>query len=166
MARVKPLAAGEVHPAYKALNRLGVDAANIGNHEFNYGLPFLRQAIAGANFPYVNANVHVVQPGVAPADEKHAFTPYVILEREFIDESGARQRLKIGVIGFVPPQIMQWDKQNLDGKVSVRDILEIANKFVPRMRAEGAQRCRASPPSFSATRMASSRAASLPATPR
>ncbi|MBL0147323.1 MAG: bifunctional 2',3'-cyclic-nucleotide 2'-phosphodiesterase/3'-nucleotidase [Ideonella sp.] len=139
VARVKPLSANEVHPAYKVLNRLGVDAANIGNHEFNYGLPFLRQAIAGANFPYVNANVHLVEPGVAAADEKHAFAPYVILDREFTDEAGQKHRLKVGVIGFVPPQIMQWDKLNLDGKVSVRDILETANKFVPRMRGEGAQ---------------------------
>lgn len=51
VARVHPLKTGDVHPAYKVLNLLQVDAANIGNHEFNYGLPFLRQAIAGANFP-------------------------------------------------------------------------------------------------------------------
>ena len=139
VARVKPLAAGQLHPAYKVLNQLGVDAANIGNHEFNYGLPFLRQAIAGASFPYVNANVHLVQAGVAEADEKHAFTPYVILDREFTDEAGGKQRLKVGVIGFVPPQIMQWDKLNLEGKVSVRDIQETARKFIPRMKAEGAQ---------------------------
>jgi 2',3'-cyclic-nucleotide 2'-phosphodiesterase/3'-nucleotidase len=139
VARVKPLAAGQVHPAYKVLNLLGVDAANIGNHEFNYGLPFLRQAVAGANFPYVNSNVYLDEPGVAPADAKHAFTPYVILDRELVDEAGAKHRLKIGVIGFVPPQIMQWDKQNLEGKVSVRDILESAKKYVPKMKAEGAQ---------------------------
>ena len=63
------------------LNALGVDAANIGNHEFNYGLPFLRQAIAGANFPYVSANVTVDDGDGNPANDKPAFTPYVILER-------------------------------------------------------------------------------------
>ncbi len=51
VARVKPLKAGDIHPAYKILNLLDVDAGNLGNHEFNYGLPFLRQAIAGATFP-------------------------------------------------------------------------------------------------------------------
>lgn len=133
MARVKPLAAGEVHPAYKVLNLLNVDAANIGNHEFNYGLPFLRQALAGAKFPYVNANVML-----AAQPNRHAFTPYVLLERRFTDDAGRTQTLKIGVIGFVPPQIMQWDKHNLEGQVIARDIIETAQRHVPEMRAKGA----------------------------
>ena len=138
VARVKPLAAGQVHPAYKVLNALGVDAANIGNHEFNYGLPFLRQAIAGAAFPYVNANVHLDDGDGNPDNDVHAFTPYVILDRSFTDESGARQALKVGVIGFVPPQILQWDKQSLEGRVTVRDIQQTARRLVPEMRARGA----------------------------
>ena len=142
VARIQPLQPGQVHPAYKVLNALGVDAANIGNHEFNYGLPFLRQAIAGAAFPYVSANVMLVgakDSAGKPDNEAHAFTPYAILDRSFVDEAGARHALKIGVIGFVPPQILVWDKQNLEGKLTVRDIQETARRLVPQMRAEGAQ---------------------------
>lgn len=133
VARVRPLAPGATHPAYKVLNELGVDAANIGNHEFNYGLPFLRRALAGAKFPYVNANVME-----AGAPDRHAFMPYVLLERTFRDTAGAEQRLKIGVIGFVPPQIMLWDKHHLEGKVVARDIVQTARRYVPEMRARGA----------------------------
>jgi 2',3'-cyclic-nucleotide 2'-phosphodiesterase/3'-nucleotidase len=133
VARVKPLAPGEVHPAYKVLNRLGVDAANIGNHEFNYGLPFLRQAIAGAAFPYVSANV--VE---ADGSGKPAFTPYVLLERRLRDESGRERALKIGVIGFVPPKIMEWDRQHLAGRIATLDILDTARRYVPQLRAQGA----------------------------
>lgn len=132
VARVNPLAADDVHPAYKVLNLLKVDAANIGNHEFNYGLPFLRRAIAGAQFPYVSANV------VEAGSGKPAFTPYVILQRSVSDEAGRTHQLKIGVIGFVPPQIMQWDRQNLEGKVRALDIVETARRYVPEMRAAGA----------------------------
>ena len=138
VAKVKPLAAGAVHPAYKVMNALGYDAANIGNHEFNYGLPFLRQAIAGAAFPYVNANVHIDDGDGKPDNDLHAFTPYVILERSFSDEAGVKHALKIGVIGFVPPQIMMWDKQHLEGKLTVRDIQATARRLVPEMRAKGA----------------------------
>jgi 2',3'-cyclic-nucleotide 2'-phosphodiesterase/3'-nucleotidase len=138
VARIKPLAAGAVHPAYKVLNAIGVDAANIGNHEFNYGLPFLRQSLAGAAFPYVSANVHVDDGDGNPANDVHAFTPYVILQRTFTDEAGAKHALKIGVIGFVPPQILMWDKQSLEGKLTVRDIQETARRLVPEMRAKGA----------------------------
>lgn len=138
VARIKPLAAGAVHPAYKVLNALGVDAANIGNHEFNYGLPFLRQAIAGAAFPYVSANVTLDDGDGNIANDKPAFTPYVILERRFADETGAPQTLKIGVIGFVPPQILVWDRANLVGRLTVQDMLETARRYVPEMRAKGA----------------------------
>ncbi len=135
VARVKPLAAGQVHPAYKVMNALGYDAANVGNHEFNYGLPFLRGALPGAKFPLVNANV-VLDEG--PNKGQNAFKPYVILERSFTDEAGQAQKLKIGVIGFVPPQIMQWDRIHLQGRVKPLDIPQTARTLVPKMRAEGA----------------------------
>ncbi len=135
VARIKPLQPGQVHPAYTVMNALRYDAANVGNHEFNYGLPFLRGALPGAAFPYVNANVLFDE---GPDKGKSAFTPYVILERRFMDETGAEQRLKVGVIGFVPPQIMQWDRLSLTGRVTVRDIPQTARELVPKMRAEGA----------------------------
>jgi 2',3'-cyclic-nucleotide 2'-phosphodiesterase/3'-nucleotidase len=62
----------------------------------------------------------------------------VILDRDFIDEGGISRRLRVGVIGFVPPQIMQWDKANLDGRVFVIDTVEAARRYVPQMRAAGA----------------------------
>jgi len=145
IAKVKPLQAGQVHPAYKVMNALGYDAANVGNHEFNYGLPFLQRALAGAKFPYVNANI-VFDTGLgrpmldaqAAANAKNVFTPYVILERQVTDEAGGKHTLKVGVIGFVPPQVMQWDRGNLLGKVAALDIPQTAQRLVPRMRAEGA----------------------------
>ena len=139
VAKVAPLRDGQVHPAYKVMNALGYDAANLGNHDFNYGLPFLRRALAGANFPYVNANVYVDDADKAGPNARHAFTPYVLLERTLLDAEGGKHPIKVGVIGFVPPQIMQWDKSNLEGRVVVRDMAETARRYVPEMRAKGAQ---------------------------
>ncbi|MBO2006592.1 hypothetical protein J4732_02050 [Serratia marcescens] len=53
-AGLKP---GDVHPVYKAMNTLDYVVGNIGSHEFNYGLDYLKNAIAGAKFVYINANV-------------------------------------------------------------------------------------------------------------
>ena len=130
---------GGTHPAYKAMNTLGYSVGNIGNHEFNYGLDFLEEALAGANFPYVNANV-LCEADCWQGKEKgdNLFTPYIIEEKIVIDNNGDQQIVKIGYIGFVPPQILLWDKQNLSGKVSVMGIIEAAEKFVPLMKAEGA----------------------------
>ena len=139
VAKVQPFKKGSVHPAYKVMNQMGYDAANIGNHEFNFGLPFLRRAMAGAKFPYVSANVYIDDKNSLGANAKHAFVPYVILQRKFIDSAGKKQRLKIGVMGLVPPQIMQWDHVHLTGKVVARDMVLEAREIIPEMRAKGAQ---------------------------
>jgi 2',3'-cyclic-nucleotide 2'-phosphodiesterase / 3'-nucleotidase len=136
VARGKPLQPGQVHPAFKVMNAMRYDAANVGNHEFNYGLPFLRQSLTGAAFPYVNSNIHLDDGTSKPG--ANAFTPYVILDRSFIDEAGAKQPLKVGVIGFVPPQVMLWDRLALQGRVVPRDMVESARRFVPEMKARGA----------------------------
>ena len=138
MAKERGLKKGEVHPVYKAMNLLGYDAANIGNHEFNYGLDFLATSLAGADFPYVSANIFVDDGDDNAENDKPYFDPYVLLDREFVDDNGKTHKAKVGVIGFVPPQVMQWDKANLDGKVISKDIVDMAKKYVPEMRAKGA----------------------------
>lgn len=136
VATVVPFAADGVHPAMTVLNALGYDAGNIGNHEFNYGLPFLQRTIAGAKFPYVNANV--VRASSPDERPEPVFTPWVVLERRVHDEAGKVHTLKVGVIGFVPPQIMTWDRQHLLGRVRALDIVETARRELPRLRAAGA----------------------------
>ena len=128
----KGIKKGEIHPVYKAMNTLDYTVGNLGNHEFNYGLTYLHDALTGAKFPYVNANIIDVKT------QKPLFTPYLIKETQVVDKDGNTQTLKIGYIGFVPPQIMTWDKANLDGKVTVNDITETARKYVPEMREKGA----------------------------
>ncbi|MDZ7322718.1 bifunctional 2',3'-cyclic-nucleotide 2'-phosphodiesterase/3'-nucleotidase [Kosakonia sacchari] len=128
----KGLKAGEVHPVYKAMNTLDYAVGNLGNHEFNYGLDYLHKALAGAKFPYVNANI------IDAKSKKPLFTPYLIKETPVTDSEGKTHTLRIGYIGFVPPQIMVWDKANLSGKVTVNDITETARKYVPEMRDKGA----------------------------
>ncbi|KKA45112.1 2',3'-cyclic-nucleotide 2'-phosphodiesterase [Salinivibrio sp. IB868] len=126
---IKP---GEVHPVYKAMNLLNYEVGNIGNHEFNYGLAFLKESINDANFPYINANVFDAETG------EHYFDPYLIKEYQLKDEDGDSHTIKVGYIGFVPPQIMTWDKANLEGKVIAKDIKQTAEKLVPEMKAKGA----------------------------
>lgn len=135
------LQSGDVHPAYKAMNLLDYAVGNIGNHEFNYGLDFLDKSISGANFPYINANVYCADDNGCWNDIKkgeHLFTPYLIKPTQVIDNNGDSQTINIGYIGFVPPQILLWDKQNLNGKVTAEDIIETAKKYVPEMKQQGA----------------------------
>ena len=123
---------GKPNPAVDCLNAMHYEVGTLGNHEFNYGLDYLADAIKQAKFPIVNANV------VKAGTEEPYYTPYVIQEKTVVDNKGKSHKLKIGYIGFVPPQIMVWDKANLTGKVETHDIVKSAQKYVPEMKKKGA----------------------------
>ena len=155
-AQVNPLPCGQVLAMYKVMNELGYDAGGIGNHEFNYGLSFLSQVTgnrfnvnlregekpiaaqpcAGPNFPLVLANLLSVK------DRQPLFKPYVILDRTIkavgADGKPMSAAIKVGVIAFTPPKILDWDKRWLDGVVYTDGIKELAEKYIPEMRAKGA----------------------------
>ena len=120
----KGVKAGEVHPIFAGMNLLDYLCATPGNHEFNYGLSFLGFSLSGAKIPFVCANA-------VKADGTPLLKPWMVFDREVEDEAGGRQRLRIGVIGFLPPQIVQWDRDHLAGKLGTTDIVEAAERHMP-----------------------------------
>ncbi|MXQ11322.1 bifunctional 2',3'-cyclic-nucleotide 2'-phosphodiesterase/3'-nucleotidase [Microvirga makkahensis] len=127
----KGMKKGDLHPIVAAMNTLSYDCGTLGNHEFNYGLEFLQNSLGAAKFPVVCANA-------IKDNGETLYKPWLVLDREFTDEAGAKQKLKVGVIGFVPPQIVQWDKAHLDGRVTTIDIVEAAMRHVPDLKKAGA----------------------------
>jgi len=128
---------GDMHPIIAAMNAIGFDASTLGNHEFNYGLDFLMKSLAGADFPVVSANI-ATEMGATPRDDKTMLKPYVLLDKVLTDGAGDSHPVKIGIIGFVPPQIMNWDRRHLEGNVMTRDIVATARAYVPEMKEAGA----------------------------
>jgi 2',3'-cyclic-nucleotide 2'-phosphodiesterase len=132
MAWVKGLSGRDIHPVYRAFNRLNYDAITIGNHEFNYGLEFLKKSLTGAKMPVVNANVFYAN------ENKPYFQPYTILEKTVVDENGKKHKLHIGVIGVLPSQIMNWDKEKLEGKLRVIPMVDAVKMYIPELKKHGA----------------------------
>lgn len=129
IAYEKGLDGGNKHPIVAAMNGLNYLCGTLGNHEFNYGLDFLGKALSGADFPAVCANV--LKPDGTPLIE-----PTRIFDAKVTDADGGEHVLRIGVIGFVPPQIVQWDKDNLEGKATTIDIVDAAAKYLPALRKQ------------------------------
>jgi 2',3'-cyclic-nucleotide 2'-phosphodiesterase (5'-nucleotidase family) len=102
-----------VHPVFAAMNAMRYDAAAVGNHEFNYGLPFLYAAAKGARFPLLAANAYAAT-GPAP------FPGRTVVEREGV---------RIALIGATTPGSNAWDKDNLAGRLTIGAI-------VPAVRAQ------------------------------
>ncbi len=151
-ALAAPLSCGETLAVYKALNLLGVEGGGLGNHDFNYGLPYLSQVTgarfdvegldpgaprcAGAAFPLVLANIY------SSKTKQPLFQPYTIIDKRIsatgTDGKPVQAVLKVGLIGFTPPGILGWDKRWLEGRVYAEGVRESALKYVPQMRALGA----------------------------
>ncbi len=129
---------GDMHPIIQAMNTLDFDASTLGNHEFNYGLDFLFKALAGAKFPVVSANVTKGMLASNARDDELFLKPYVILDKTIKDGDGNDHPIRVGLIGFVPPQIMNWDQRHLVGKANARDIVQSAEAWVPEMKEAGA----------------------------
>jgi len=63
-----------------------------------------------------------------------AYRPYLIKTMHL---PGARTA-RVGVLGLTNPGVVIWDKANVEGKLRFLDLVETAKKWVPIMRAEGA----------------------------
>ena len=150
-ATVKTIPCTQQLSMYKAMGTLSFDAGTLGNHEFNYGLPFLNQVLGGGmEVDGVDAKQKCAGNGYAAVlsnvysskTSKPLVQPYTILERTVVaknaDGKDVKLPIKIGVIGFTTPGIMNWDKRYLDGKVYTQGAVEAAQKYVPERRAKGA----------------------------
>ncbi|WLQ33233.1 5'-nucleotidase C-terminal domain-containing protein [Streptomyces castrisilvae] len=129
-AKIDPITAkrGPVHPMARAMNAIGYDAAALGNHEFNYGIPVLRKFEEQCDFPLLGANA------LDAKTLRPAFAPYVI--KKLRTPHG--RDVKVAVLGLTNPGIAIWDKANVGGKMVFPGLEEQAAKYVPRLRSMGA----------------------------
>jgi len=150
-ATVDPLRCGQLLGIYKAMRKIGYDGIGIGNHDFNFGLAYLGQVTgqrlqvegvpdrrcAGPGFPVVLANVYSVKTS------RPLFEPYRILTKRIraVDAQGRpfETSVKVGIIGFTPPAILNWDRRWLEGKIYTEGLVETAKRYLPEMRAKGAE---------------------------
>ncbi|MFF5936222.1 bifunctional metallophosphatase/5'-nucleotidase [Streptomyces sp. NPDC012508] len=129
-AKVDPITArrGPVHPMAQAMNAIGYDAAALGNHEFNYGIPVLRKFEEQCDFPLLGANAldaKTLRPAFPPYSMHRLRTPH-------------GRDVKVAVLGLTNPGIAIWDKANVSGKMVFPGLEEQAAKWVPRLRSMGA----------------------------
>lgn len=150
-AVASPIPCSATLAVHKVMNALHYDGGGLGNHEFNYGLGFLSQitntdmGVAGISkpnqcgsptFPLVLTNVNSV------ASQKPIYQPYALITKQFQatapNGTTFTTPVNVGIMGFVPPQIMDWDQKNLNGLVYVNGVQESANQYVPELRNKGA----------------------------
>ena len=112
----------DTHPVIAAMNVMRYDAAAIGNHEFNYGIPLLRRALSKATFPFLSANARALRP-------RDAFPAFTLVRRDDVT---------IGIVGATTPGVMVWDRDNVKGRLTYGDILPALQRATASARRAGA----------------------------
>jgi 2',3'-cyclic-nucleotide 2'-phosphodiesterase / 3'-nucleotidase len=126
-AKIEPITAGGMHPMANAMNLIGYDAAALGNHEFNYGIPLLRTFEKQLRYPLLGANA------VDPSSGLPVFTPYIV--KKYRMPQGPD--LKVGILGLTNPGIAIWDHANVAGKIDFPGLVEQATIYVPKLKKLG-----------------------------
>jgi 5'-nucleotidase/UDP-sugar diphosphatase len=108
-----------------AYNALGITAANVANHEFDFGQDVLEQRLSEARFPFLGANI-VKAGSLEPAP---LFKPYVIVDRGGV---------KVAIIGLSFQDTPRTTLAKHVAGLEFRPYAETLRRVVPAARAEGA----------------------------
>jgi len=128
----------DIHPAYKAMNLMGYTGATVGNHEFNFGLNYLSKSLTGANFPYTNANIYIDDKNHYEGDDIPYFQPYLMVNKQVVNEEGEKEIIKVGVLGLITPITQEWDRNYFHNRLVIKNMKVTAEKIVPQMKKQGA----------------------------
>jgi len=113
-------------PVVEVMNYLNYDAMTIGNHEFDWRQPALKEMIKLAKFPVVCANVVYEKD---PARTIFDVKPYIIKRVNGIN---------VGILGLTTPRTPIITKAvNVKG-LKFLDPAKTAIKYIPKMKKDGA----------------------------
>jgi 2',3'-cyclic-nucleotide 2'-phosphodiesterase / 3'-nucleotidase len=126
------------HPVVAAMRALDYDAITLGNHDFDHGVDYLGEVLRNAPFAVVASNLTLAPATNAGGPRPLPFTlPFALIDREVTDRMGKPHRLRIGLLGMLPPGSVSG-LHNGPFRAETRDIVDTARVMVPQLRGLGA----------------------------
>ncbi|WP_240905517.1 bifunctional metallophosphatase/5'-nucleotidase [Thiorhodococcus mannitoliphagus] len=108
-------------PDLVLLERIGVDAAAVGNHEFDYGQDNFRALARAAGFPFLTANLGA-EPDALPV-------PSSLL-------IGGAAEPGVAILGLTTAELLTTTHPRNTKGIQVADPMEIAGALVPKLRTQ------------------------------
>lgn len=118
----------KTHPMFDAFNKIGYDAINLGNHEFNFGLDYLKKAI-GRNKNVLGANVIEDKTGRTWSGVR----PYLIKKVKIDGET-----VRVGIIGTDTPAIPNFEAPDHYAGVHFADQVPVMRQCIEELKKQGA----------------------------
>jgi len=109
----------------QCLNLMNIRAACMGNHDFDFGVENLEEAVAESNFPWLLSNAWDRETGERLAGG---------LETVMIEHAGR----KIGLMGLIEEEWLATLATLERGDVTYEDFVPVARRLTAKLRADGA----------------------------
>ncbi len=109
------------NPVIKVMNEIGYDVAVLGNHDFDFGVNYLVQAINQSKFPWISSNVFQAQSLFS--------YPFKIIEKGGV---------KIGFFGLTTPATQYFEPPKNVKEMIFKKMANTAKKTVEELKKEGA----------------------------
>lgn len=120
-----------VQPVYKAMAAVGYDAITLGNHDFDYGFPYLKRQLelSGLADKCVLSNVVDADTGKTVWDETK------IITKQLTTSKGKIVNVKIGLIGVTKPCLSEATECKDD--IAALSVIRTVRKEAAYLKNEG-----------------------------
>lgn len=105
----------------KLTSIINYDAGVLGNHEFNYGLDYIRNCECQRTYPILGANIGGAE------DQKIVDAPYRIVKKK---------GLKIAILGLTTAYVPTWEKADHIAGLTFESAVATAKHWVPKLKAQ------------------------------
>lgn len=118
------------HPLVSCINALRYDAIGLGNHDLDFGLPYLRDIASHLTMPLVSTNLDL-QTGTFVQRTS-------LIKCEVPTPAQASTHLKVGILSILPAKTAIWNRHVLAGQAEVTPAIISLCRAVTDLRARGA----------------------------
>jgi 5'-nucleotidase len=120
----------EERPAIEVLNYLGLTADTFGNHNFDFGLDFLKARVSESKYQWVSTNLNI--------DDGIGSVPNVSKGFHLVEVGPTEPKVKVGVVGLTALNFAELLAVGKTGPVKASEPVSAANNAAIAARAAGA----------------------------
>ncbi len=123
----------QIQPIYQAMASLGYDALTLGNHDFEYTLPYIQNQLTSTGLldKVVVSNIKDANTGASIWNQNK------IIEKQLTRENGEKVTVKVGIIGETIPTLSK-KRYDYSGELAGEDIISNVTKETHSLKAQGA----------------------------
>lgn len=110
------------HPLAQAMNTLGYDAVGLGNHDLDFGLPYLAGFARDLHAPVLSSNLRLRTP--APW-----FVPHTVIRAG---------KIWVGIVSVLPPATTKWATPSVSAQIEIAPMVAAVKRTAAETRVFGA----------------------------